>query len=691
MFRRKFVRQENIKDCGVACLLMIMKHYGGNYPVEQLREMMKTNKSGTTALNIIKVAKRVGFDARGYRCNDYKNLSYPAITHVILNKSYHHFVVIEKVDLKNKIITIADPALGIKKYSFDDFDQIWTKTIITLHPIRKIDNIDITKNIKQTIFQIIKPYKKLFALILVLSIIYTVLNILNIFYFKIIIDNTTLSVKTHIYLFIFFLLMMIIKLITDYLKNRLLIYITKQMDNHLMEMTFKHLISLPWQYFNSRTTGDIIARLNDLSYVKELISKSAIIILVDLVLVLGSFIVMININPYLCIITIVTFLIYLLVVFIYNRSIKYFIMLNQEYQALVSSSLVETITGINTIKNLGIEHQIYHNVIAKYHMLVNNIYDFDKKYNLIRVFKDFISNSGLLVILLLGGILISSQSLSIGNFIIFNFFLNFFLEPMKNIFEIEPLLRASSNALVRTSEFYNIEKDKVCGLNNINKGDIILNNLTFSYNGKDQVISDINININHGEKIIINGPSGCGKSTIAKMLMRYLDVLPNQIRIDGKDALNYSLPAIRNNICYVSQDEMIFTDSLYNNVALYRNVDIKKVEEVLHITKAIEIPIKHNLDYHMLLEENGANLSGGERQRLMIARALLKDNKIFIFDETMSEMNVSLERSIMKEVFANYQDKTFIVISHRLDNADLYDRVITLNNINSLKKEGVAV
>lgn len=690
VFKRKFVRQENLKDCGAACLLMMMRRYGGNYPLEQLRELMKIDKNGTTAFNLIEAAKKVGFDARGYKCSDYQELKCPSIAHVIMSKSYHHFVVIEKVDLKNEIITIGDPASGLKKYSFNEFNQIWTRVIITLYPIRKIDNIDIIKDVKKTISKIIYPYIKIFIFIFVLSIIYTIFNIVNTFYFKIIIDNTTLSIRAYFYLFLFFLFITIIKIITDFIRNRLLIYINKMIDKSLMENTFKHLLSLPWQYFNSRTTGDIIARLNDLSYVRELISKTSIILLVDLVLVAGSLIVMWFIDYNLFLVAILIFVIYFSVVYIFNRSVKSFVINNQEATAAVSSSLVETVTGINTIKNLCIEDQAYQNAMEKYNTLLDNNYLFSKKYNFVKTFKEFIAGGGWLTITLLGSLLITGNVLSIGDFIIFHFFLNFFLEPMKNIFEVEPLLRASSSALVRTSEFFNIEKENVNGMKEITDGSLSMSNLTFAYNGIDRVISDININVGSGEKIMMNGPSGSGKSTIAKMLMRYLDVKPQQILIDGLDTLDYSLSAIRGSICYISQDETIFTDSLYNNITLNRDIDDDSVTKVLNIACVDEILARHNSDCYMLLEENGANLSGGEKQRIMIARALLKKSQIFIFDESMSEMNVSLERSVLRNIFDNYADKTIIVISHRLDNADLYDRVIMVDNIKNKKMEGVA-
>jgi len=682
VFRRKFVRQENIKDCGAACLLMIMRYYGGNYPLERLREMMSTDKGGATAYNLIKTAIKVGFDARGYRCDDCKDLKSQSIAHVVINKTYHHFVVIEEVDIKSQTIIIADPASGFKKYSFDEFNQIWTHIIITLYPVRKIDNINVIKSVKKTIYQIIIPHKKLFIFIFFLSVIYTVLSIISTFYFKIIIDNTTLSKTAYLYLFLFFLLIGFIKIITDFTRNRMLIYINQKIDKSLMKDTFKHLLALPFNYFNSRATGDIISRINDLSYIKELISRAAVILLLDFVLIIGSMVVMFYINSKLFLITLVIFTIYFCVFYIFNQSIKYLIIQNQEAGSIVSASLVETISGINTVKNLGIEEQAYKNVIRKYDSLVNNNYMFDKKYSMVKTIKDFIASGGLLYIMFLGSLLISSKMLSIGDFVVFNFFLSFFLEPMKNIFEVEPLMRASSSALVRTIEFFNIEKDVLEDDGKQIKGDIELNNLSFAYNNQDNVVSNVNLSIRGGEKIMINGPSGSGKSTIAKMIMRYLEVKPNQIMIDGNDILDYSIATIRRNICYVSQNETIFTDSLYNNVTLNREVNTNVVNRIFNIIYVDEINKKHNLDYHMLLEEDGGNISGGERQRIIIARALLKNGQVYIFDESMSEMNVSLERSIIRNIFDNYNGKTIIVMSHRMDNADLFDRVVALDELN---------
>ena len=688
MFKRKFVRQENLRDCGAACLLMVMRHYGGNSSLERLREVMKTDRNGTTAFNLIKAAENVGFDARGYKYNECSKLKAFDIAHIIIDKIYHHFVVIDKIDIKNKTIIIADPAFGYKKYTFDDFNQVWTRVVITLHPIRKIDNIKSLKKIRRIVNQIIKPHRKKFFLIFILSILYTVFNIISTFYFKVVVDDYSLSLNSKLPLFIFFIIVLIIKTIIDYVRGQLLLNVNYNIEKRMMESTFKHLLLLPIRYFNTRETGDIVSRLNDLSYVKELISRSATILLIDLVLVIGSMIVMCIINIKLFLIVILMLGLYGSVVIIYNKWVKYYVIQSQEEEAIVTSSFIETIKGINTIKNLGIEKEQYNKVMQKYDNFINNNYAFYKKYNFIKMIKDYILGIGLLLIFFLGSIFISLEVLSVSELILFIFFLNFFVEPLKNIFDIEPLLRASMSALVRISELFDVKENEET-TEKIEINNIKLNQLSYSYNGLDNVIKGIDLQINKGEKVMITGTSGCGKSTIAKIIMRHLDVEKNQLYINENDMSFYPVNLIRNSICYVSQNETLFKDSFYNNIKLNRNISDKNIDYVIGLTCADEILKKRNLDYHTLIEEDGANLSGGEKQRIMIARALLKDSCVFIFDESMNEMSVSLENKVLKNIFSNYSSKTIIVISHRLDNAYLYDKVILLDDLKKIKEERV--
>ena len=681
MFKSKFVRQENLKDCGAACLLMIIRYYGGNYPMEKLISMIKIDKTGSKASNIIEASKEIGFDARGYKCDDLNNIECPVIAHIIIDKVYHHFVVIKKIDIENKIVIIADPAFGIKKYSFDEFKSIWTNIILSFIPNRKIENINTFLNVRKKLYQIIKPYKKIFIYIFILSFFYTLLNTLSVFYYKLIIDDKYLSKDKIISLLLFLSLITIIMLLTDYIRNKLLINMNKKIDINLTSDTIKHLFSLPFNYFNSRTTGDIISRIRDLSYVKELISRLAIILLIDMVLIIGSLIVMSLININLFLIIILIFIVYFSIFLFNNNKIKHYMINTQEKDAMINEIMIESIRGINTIKNLGIEKEIYYKAMNKYNDYIDNGYQFNNKYNKIKLLKDSTINIGMLLIMLIGGLLIVEDKLSISLFIVFIFFAQYFFEPMRNILEISPLLSASYNALYRISDFYDIKGEEYSKEEVLNKGNILLNNVSYSYNNKDKVINNINLEIKSGEKVLIGGFSGIGKTTISKILMKYLNVEDNQVMLNNKDINDYSLGVIRHSICYVSQEEVLFNDSLYNNLVLDRNINKDELDKVLNMVYINDILKRHKKDYYMLLEENGSNISAGERQRLIIGRSLFKNSQIYIFDESLSNLSVSIERNILKNIFNEYRDKTIIVISHRLNNTDLYDRVIMFENI----------
>lgn len=677
MLLKKIVKQENLKDCGAACLLMMIKKYGGNYPMEQLRTLLKTDKKGTSALNLINGAKKVGFDARGYYCDDIKTIKCPVIAHVIMKKSYHHYVIIDDINYDKQIIKILDPASGFRKYTFAEFDKIWSKNIITMIPFRKIDNINTFTSVRKTIYSLIKPYIKHFFIIFVISILLTMLNILNTYYFKIIVDRN-LSLYNFTYLGIFFAIVIFIKTMFNYLKNRLLIYIDKKIDFDLISKTLKHLFLLPFQYFHTRTSGDIIARINDLTYVKEFINKIASIILIDFVLIVGSIIFMININQTLFLITTLILLLYIIIVLIFNKTIKLAIIKNQENNAKVSSLLYETISGIDTIKNLGVEQKMLIKNINTYQEFLNDNYSFSKKYFFANIFKELITSFGTLTLIYFGGLLILQKTILIGDLVVYIFFFNFFIDPMKNIFEIEPLLKSSSNAILRITDFFQIkEEGKVAS--KIQNADIIVKNLEYSYNDITKTFSNFNLKINSGEKVLLTGKSGTGKSTLIKLIMKQLDIKKGNIYISNNKIENYSYQEINQAISYVSQNETLFTDSLYNNIVMERNVSEQEVKDLFKLIEIDQIISKHQIDEHMLLEENGLNLSGGERQRIIMARALLKNSKIIILDESMSEVDNDLEKIILENIFSYYRNKTFIVITHHFTNKNLFDKVIDLN------------
>ena len=210
-------------------------------------------------------------------------------------------------------------------------------------------------------------------------------------------------------------------------------------------------------------------------------------------------------------------------------------------------------------------------------------------------------------------------------------------------------------------------------------GDIEINNLCFGYSNT-LILDNIRFKVKDKEKVLLLGKSGTGKSTILKLLFKYYQVKRNNISINGNDINDYTVMDIRNNITYISQNELLFNDTIRNNIILDRNINEKEFLKVVKLTYVDEIIKDDILGYNKVLEENAVNLSGGQRQRIILARALLKPSKIILIDEGLNELDINLERKILKNIFDFYQNITIIIVSHRLNNIDLFDKVIKIVN-----------
>ena len=276
MKKYPFVKQDNIKDCGVASLLSIIKYYGGLISIQKLREMTKTNKNGTTAYHLIEAAQNLGFESYGIRCKmeNFEQINFPAIAHTIIDKTYKHFVVIYDVNFKKQKIIISDPMIGIKKMKFDEFKEIYNDILIIMYPVKKINY---EKN--QNIF--LKTLKKQFLnkkiiLILLMSILYVILNLITIIFLK--------NLKLLSFCFLFILL----KIVLDYIKNKLVINFNYKTNLNITKEVFNKIIKLPYNFYRNITTGDMISRINDLQSIENMLLAMLISYFLNFNLVIAS-------------------------------------------------------------------------------------------------------------------------------------------------------------------------------------------------------------------------------------------------------------------------------------------------------------------------------------------------------------------------------------------------------------------
>ena len=657
---------------------MIINFYGGNLPIDQIRDLTKTDKNGTTAFHIIEACKSIGFNAEGIKTAleqlNKENLILPCIAHVVIDGKYKHLVVIYKIDFKNKKIIIADPSCSIKKITFSEFQKMWSGVLITLYPLKKLP---LTQNISfiDFLLKIIKLHKTFVFNIIMLSIFITIFSVISSFYMKNILDAINYNNLTII--FIFFLFINIFKILSDFFRNKLLIYLNQKIDLLLTLDTYKKIISLPYNYYHTRTTGDIISRVNDLSIIRNMITKVSLSLFIDLPLALVTFIIFYIINTKLFFISLIIVFIYLLLMIFSKNRITNNINTIQVNKSETMSYMIETINGFETVKSVGNEAQIIDKFEKKYVKFLKNIFKFDNYNNTISILKDLVNAVGYLTIIYVGAKMVTLGNLTFGDLLVFVNLLNYFLEPIKNIIDLNSEIKEAKNSLRRILELFKNENKKQTFIDNVKVKEISFNNLSYSYDYKEKQLKNINLKLKK-QKILILGKSGSGKSTLFKLLMRYYEIPRNQITINGYDINDYKDDVIKQNFSYISQNEILYTDSIYNNLKIDKNIT---EEQIIEISKKCFIDeFLNDLGLNMLIEENGYNLSGGQRQRIILARALLKNFEVLIIDEGLSQMDINLERKILKNLFKMYENKMIIVISHRLDNMDLYDRVIELKN-----------
>lgn len=668
---------------------MLLKYYKGSMPLYELNKLTNTNNNGTTAYHLIEAGKKIGFDSKGYKCpiEDLESkVNMPCIAHVTLNDSYEHYVVIYKINKKKKKIIIGDPADKVKTISYEEFLNIWSNIILTFTP-KNIYTIPHKKNsFIKFIYEMCFNYKKSMLNIIMLSFIITVFSIALSFFFEFMVSTLSItnSKNNLLLILIVFLVLYLFKNITTLFRNKILIQVNKNIDYELTTTIFKKIISLPYHYYRNHTTGDLISRINDLSLIKNLISKIIVTVFVDLILTVVSLIVLYLINSKLFLLSIIIYCLYGILIFIFKPLYNKYILDIQNNKSKTMSYMIESITSFETVKGINIENEIIDNFEEKYNNLLKVNKKFENCYSYQLFFKETINNLGFLFIIFCGFLLVIDGKMSIGEVLTFNSLLCYFLEPIRNIVDLNTDIGQAKTSLNRINEV--IVKENSKGL--ISKkihGNIEYKNLSYTYDSMHYILKNINLKIKKGNKVMVLGKSGSGKSTLLKLIMKYYDCDRGQLLIDNLDINDYDASCISKNICYVSQNEILYTDSVYNNINLNRKIDINRFLEIEKMCYVEDILKNNRLGFNMILEENGFNISGGEKQRIILARSLLKKFNILILDEALNQVDIDLERKILKNIFDKYKNKTIIIISHRLANMDLFDQVVELADAEIIK------
>lgn len=493
----------------------------------------------------------------------------------------------------------------------------------------------------------------------------------------------------------------IIMVVATFFKN-LFLYISKYILNplrngvllNLRRDMFQKIINLPVGFFTNERKGDILSRMtNDISAIEVSIIGTMELLFSTPITVIFYFIVLLLISPKLFLFLLVLLPIAGLIIGRISKSLKKNTKSNQERQANLLSIVEETLGGLRIVKAFRAEDERS----KAFEKENSHLYDLNNsiasRRELASPLSEFLGILILSVIIWFGGNMALQKPAEIepGQFIMFISMFYFLINPLKSLSAIFYNLhqgRASIDRINKILEADNLIVDQPNASSIADfKEHIEFKNVSFSYEGK-QVLKNINLKINKGETLAIVGASGAGKSTLVDLIPRFHDVDSGELLIDGKNIKEYKIENIRNLMGIVSQEPILFNDSIRNNIALGGdNTDSELIQNASKVANAFDFINQKEGGFESLVGDRGTKLSGGEKQRVTIARAIYKNPPILILDEATSSLDTVSERQVQDAINNLMKNRTSIVIAHRLSTVQNADEIIVLEQ-GEIKERG---
>ena len=589
------IKQHDITDCGAACLATICKQNGYGIGITKIREVAGTDKQGTNAYGVIKAAEELGFSAKGVKGNKeafFSGFPLPCIAHVIVDGNLLHYVVIHKITKKQVII--ADPGVGIVKLTPEEFfgevhdegkppKYQWSGILILLVKNETFTKGNETKGLFGRFFHLLLPQKKLLLHIFIASLVYTILGILGAFYFKELIDSVLPDGlrKTLMTLSIGVILLNVFKVVLSAIRSHLLLYLSQKLDIALLLGYYRHVLELPMNFFGTRRVGEIISRFNDAGNVRDAISGATLTIMIDTIMAVAGAVILCIQNVKLFVIVVIIVVLYVIIVLTFNKWYEKLNRKQMEDNSQLTSYMVESL--IQTVKAYNAERKVKLETEIKFVKLLKSIFKLSWVSNMQSSLKIFVELVGGVIILWVGGVSVINGEMTIGALITFNSLLVYFLDPVKNLINLQPQMQTAVVAADRLGEILDLEAEKTEKESRkmaplTLAGDIQIRNLDFRYGTRRQVLSDINLTIKKGEKVAFVGESGSGKTTLSKLLLHLYAPEKGEILINGNNIEDIRLECLRERTAYIPQETFLFSGSIYDNLVLgMDDVEMKAV------------------------------------------------------------------------------------------------------------------
>lgn len=651
------VIQEEKSDCGVSCLLSIIKYYGGDESLENLRISSLTTDEGVSAYNLIECAKQYGFDCIGIKEKNIDKLNLPCIAHLKINNTLSHFVVIYERNASSVIIM--DPAVGLIKEGKSIFESKFTGVVISLYPKEKLMKKKIKNILWQNIFKELKKSKWSLILIIILNLIFVLLSIVYSNYIQLLNITNPKSV------ILFIIIIIILKLI-EYEIAKISVQLDAKVGKSITSNFFDYIFSLPLRILHLKNSGEIVKRVCELDEVKSMISNTFIQAVLSSIYIFNMLFAISIINLKLCFIIFVFCLLVIIFCIKKYKKLKFtfnnYIYESNKYNVL----LQDTISSISSIKHMNQEQSYSEKLSDAYNEFITSYKTADITLSKIDLMKNIML--GIMEFLVISVMLfgVSKGNYSIQDILIIQLLLNFLLTSFNSMLGVLPTFILESKIVRKVNEFYNINVENNGG-DNFENGDIKFSNVTFSYNNYENTIEKITFEIEKGSHVTLNGVSGSGKSTLMRLLNREYDDYSGKIMIGSKEIRNIEKHDYAEHIIYSSQNEEFINGTIKENILFERKIPDEDFNKIINICLLDNVIKKYPLGFDTYISSQINPLSGGEKNLVILARTLIEHKDIYILDEVLSELNYEKEIEVLKNIDRNIKS-TIIYISHKKSN-----------------------
>lgn len=682
--------QHDENDCGLACILTTCKFLKIHVDEMALRKNIFLGNDGLSLYGITETFHSLGVETLAVEGDDielYALLSEneKPILVMINENNESHYVVLYKGTSHH--VFLWDPNIGKRVITKEDFSGIWSNYAVIITNVSDTKRTILTK--KSTCLNILFQQKKLLFLMIIFSITLMAVTIFTTFLYRNIIDQIQLGISEFTpQLNTFFITMGISYLLLSILfiaKRMLIAYSKKELDISLQNKFLESLLNISIQKKEDYTSGGILDRYYRLSVVAEtMISIFSSVILECISLIAGAIILM-GINRIMFYIVLIIVAAYIISFIISKKKLFKLSKTIMDKESLLITHIKETIENLISLKSF--ENNKYSTKIENEIKFVSvQEYALNKLSIVLGEILGTIEHMVMLIILVFGIHSVITHNMSLGTLLAFESFVGFFLSPVRNLLGILPSLQETILTFHRIEDVFAYgEPEKINPIQNTINGKISVENLDIAYGYDTPILRDLSFTINAGEKIFLVGSSGCGKSTLAKTLAGLITYNKGDI-IWGNNKKE-SFTNLSKQILYLSQEPEIFSGTIKENILMWKeNYDSLLFNEVIEIIGIQQMMDSRGLDLDSHLLENGTNLSGGEKQRIALARAIIHDVPIYIFDEATCHLDFESERIIVNYIKEKLKSKTCIIISHNSKLLHDNDIILFIDSAGKLHK-----